>query len=39
MGHFGENSVDTLETGWEVLVKMREQKTNCRQFGITPGTR
>jgi hypothetical protein len=27
--HFGENSVDTLERRWEVLVKMREQETNC----------
>jgi hypothetical protein len=39
MEHFGENLVDTLERRWEVLVKMREQETNCRRFDNTPGTR
>ncbi len=39
MEHFGENSVDTLERRWEVLVKMREQEINCRRFDNTPGTR
>ncbi len=31
MEHFEENSVDTLERRWEVLVKIREQETNCRR--------
>ena len=37
--HFGENLVDTLERRWGVLVKMREQETNCRRLDNTPGTR
>src|SRR5271157_3073702 len=37
--HISENSVDTLERRWEMLVKMREQETNCRRFDNTPGTR
>ena len=39
MEHFGENSVDDLERRWEVLVKMREQETSCREFDSTPGIR
>lgn len=37
-GTLWENSVDTLERRWEVLVKIREQEPNCRRFDNTPGT-
>ena len=39
MEHFGENSIDTLERRWEVLVKMREYGTNCQRFDNRLGTR
>jgi hypothetical protein len=37
--HFGENSISTLERRWEVLVKMREQETNCQRFDNALGIR
>jgi hypothetical protein len=39
MERSGENPVDILERGWEVLEKMREQETYCRLFDNTPGIR
>jgi hypothetical protein len=33
------DSVDTLEKGWEMLAKMREQETNCRRFDNAPRIR
>ena len=38
-GHFGENSLGTLERRWEVLVMMREEEIDSRRFDNTQGIR